>query len=329
MTSIVDSLLIRADATGVFSKTQLEVLRRAAMEIADRYVIRPRKNEVARKSDLQPEAYKAFLVLKKANGLSDRSLKQYKYELDRFLLAVGKPLERITSVDIQLYLYKMQNERNNSVTSVNNIRACLGSFFGWAYRQKYLEEDPTLNVPVVKGLKKVYVPLTNEQFELVMNKAKTQRDKAILAVLAGSGIRLGELVGMKLNRLDLQSKRFYVTGKGSKERVCFLTPRAACELKLYLDSREDDCEYVFVTIRKPYRKLGATTVERMMTRLGEQVGFNLHPHMLRHYFADAAHEAGIDTIDISRMLGHESVKTTQIYMSIKTDDLAYKHTRLR
>ena len=327
--SLVDSLLIRADATGVFNKTQLELLRRAAMETADRFVIRPRKNELAKVTDLQPEAYKAFLVLKKAGGLSDKTLKQYKYELDRFLLAVGKPLERITGTDIQLYLFHMQNDKNNGVTSVNNIRAYLSSFFGWATKQKYLSENPMINVSVVKGFKKAYVPLTDEQFELAMSRAKTQRDKAIIAVFAGSGIRVGELTGMKLNRLDLEHKRFYVTGKGNKERICFLTPRAKCELEMYLNSREDDCDSVFVTLRKPYREIDVTTVQRMFTKLGDELGFNFHPHMLRHFFADNAHAAGIDTIDISRLLGHESIETTKIYMSMKTDDLAHKHEKLR
>ena len=73
-----------------------------------------------------------------------------------------------------------------------------------------------------------------------MCKMTTQRDRAIVAVLAGSGIRVGEVCTMQLDRLDLTNKRFYVTGKGSKERLCFLTPRAKVELAKYLSERKGD-----------------------------------------------------------------------------------------
>lgn len=78
-------------------------------------------------------------------------------------------------------------------------------------------------VKPIRGLKKVYEPISPEQFEQIMGKIDNQRDKALLAVIAGSGIRNGEACTMLRSRLDLENKRFYVTGKGNKERVCFLT----------------------------------------------------------------------------------------------------------
>ena len=329
MTQFTDLVLTRLDATGVFTQQQLSIIKANVQALADTFDMKPKGNQVVPYDYLQPEGYKAYLVIKKTEGLSDKSLKAYKFAIDHFLLSVMKPLDQIAPTDIQLYLYKKQTADGNQVSSVNNIRRYLSSFFGWLYDGHWIEENPMKQVKAVKGLKKVYEPITAEQFELMMRKAETPRDRALLAVLAGSGIRVGEACTMRLDRLDITQKKFYVHGKGNKERLCFLTPRAKCELQNYLKTRTDDSPYVFVTERSPIRNLSTGTVNHMFKKLSEDLGFNVYPHKLRHFFADSAHEAGIDVLDISRMLGHESVDTTKIYMSVNTDDLAYKHTRLR
>lgn len=329
MTQFTDLVLTRLDATGVFTQQQLSIIKANVQALADSFDMKPKGNQVVPYDYLQPDGYKAYLVIKKTEGLSDKSLKAYKFAIDHFLLAVMKPLDKIVPTDIQLYLYKKQTADGNQVSSVNNIRRYLSSFFGWLYDGHWIEENPMKQVKAVKGLKKVYKPITAEQFELMMEKTESPRDRAVLAVLAGSGIRVGEACTMRLDQLDLQNRRFRVRGKGNKERICFLTPRAKCELQRYLNTRKDDSPYVFVTERSPKRKVATSTIQGIFKRLTQELGFNVHPHKLRHFFADNAHEAGIDVLDISRMLGHESVDTTKIYMSINADDLAYKHARLR
>lgn len=324
-----DAVLIRLDTTSSFSAQQLTLIRDAIMEMADRYEITPKGNELVSYDCLQPEGYKAYLVIKKAEGLSDNSIKAYKHVIDRFLIAVMKPLENITTTDVQLYLYKKQNADMNQTTSVNNHRRILSGFFGWLYNGGWIQENPMRNVKPVKGLKKAYEPITSEQFELLMGKLSNARDRAIIAVIAGSGIRIGEACTMRLNRLDLEGRRFYVTGKGSKERLCFLTPRALYELKKYLKTRADDSPWVFVSRRAPHGKIRPSAVQHLLNGVSEEIGVRIYPHKLRHFFADNAHEAGLDILDISRLLGHESVDTTKIYLTSNVDDLAHKHMKLR
>lgn len=325
----VDSVLIRLDATNTFTTQQLTIIRDAVREVADTFEIKPKDGQIIPYNYLQPDGYKAYFVIKKTEGLSDKSIKQYRHAVDHFLLNVMKPLEEITQTDIQLYLHKKQSEDGNQVSSVNNIRCYLSSFFGWLYNEKWIPDNPMKNIKTIKGLKKAYEPISAEQFELIMSKLKCQRDRAIVALLAGSGIRVGEASTMRLDRLDLHGKKFFVTGKGNKERVCFLTPRAKVELSEYLKTRTDDSPYVFATRSAPYRQLKTGAIERIFKEVSMALGFRVYPHKLRHFFADNAHEAGIDVLDISRMLGHESVDTTKIYMTSYTDDLAFKHTRLR
>lgn len=329
MEQFIDSVLIRMDQTHSFSNQQTALIRDLLRDICSRYEIRLKGNEIISQDLLYPEGYKAFLIIKKTEGLSDRSLAHYRHIIDHFLLHVMKPLENITSTDIQLYFYKKQSVDGNNVTSVNNIRRALSVFFTWLFNTHWIPHNPILDVKPVRGLKKAYEPISAEQFELIMSKIKNQRDRALITVIAGSGIRNGEACSMLRERLDMDQRRFYVHGKGNKERLCFLTPRAKVELEKYLKTRSDDSPYVFVSRRKPYTQITTSCVGTVFRDLSKELGFRVYPHKLRHFFADNAHAAGIDVLDISRMLGHESIDTTKIYLTSNADDLAFKHTKIR
>ena len=329
MEQFIDAVLLRANATEIFSNKHLSVLKEILQQIADNYEITTKENALISYDYLQPEAYQAFLVIKKAEGLSDKTIKQYKYIIDHFLLSMMKPLEDITTTDIQLYLYKKSHTDNNQVTSVNNIRRILSTFFTWLFNSHWIPNNPMFNIKPIKGLKKTYDPITPEQFEQIMGSLIHPRDKALIATLAGSGIRNGEACSMLLEDLDLENKRFKVIGKGNKERICFLTPRAKYELKKYLATRNDNTPYVFVSKRQPYKNISTHCIDALFQKLSNKVGYTVYPHKLRHYFADNAHTAGIDVLDISHMMGHESINTTKIYMSSNVEDLAYKHTKLK
>lgn len=329
MEQFIDSVLIRMDQTHSFTQQQIGLVRDIVSDLCSHYEIKLKGNEIVSTDILMPEGYKAFLIIKKTEGLSDRSIAQYKHILDRFLLHVMKPLENITSTDIQLYLYKKQSVDGNNVTSANNVRTVLSVFFTWLFNTHWIPDNPILSVKTIKGFSKAYEPISSEQFELIMSKITNQRDRALIAVMAGSGIRNGEACSMRLDRLDMDHRRFYVLGKGNKERLCFLTPRAKVELERYLRTRDDDLPNVFASLKKPTKPISTACLNRIFKNLSIDLGFRVYPHKLRHFFADNAHAAGIDVLDISRMLGHESIDTTKIYLTQNADDLAFKHTKIR
>ena len=207
MTQFTDLILTRLDATGAFSKQQLSIIKANVQAVADTFDMKPKGNQVVPYDYLQPEGYKAYLVIKKTEGLSDKSLKAYKFAIDHFLLSVMKPLDQIVPTDIQLYLYKKQTADGNQVSSVNNIRRYLSSFFGWLYDGHWIEENPMKQVKAVKGLKKVYEPITAEQFELMMRKAETPRHRVKRSLLSCSG---QSPAGRIPARLMTQSTRYLI-----------------------------------------------------------------------------------------------------------------------
>ena len=329
MEQVIDAIMVRLSTTNSLSVQQMEVVKYAVTDVLKDYEITPQKNQLVCKDVLTPPGYKEFFVDKIMQGLSDKSINQYKFQIDSFLRTVQKKIDEISSEDISMYIYNKKMVDHATTRYQNHIRNCLSSFFGWLSDHEYIRKNPIRNVKTIKEKKVIKSGITSEELEKLMDATDNQRDKAIVAVLAGSGIRRAELCGMTLSELDLQAKRFKVCGKGNAERYCFLTPRAKYELERYLAERPSDSPYVFVSLRSPHDKLQPSSINRLMTKLGEKAGVQNHTHKLRHFFADNAHEAGLDVLDISRMMGHASVSTTQIYISQNIEDLAVKHSRIR
>ena len=329
MEQMIDAIMLRLNQSQKLSITEMDLVRHVIMDVIKDYEVKPMKHQIITTDLFCPKGYQEFFVDKIMQGLSDQTIKQYKFVVDSFLRSVCKRIETITSEDIAMYIYNKKVLDNVSTTYQNHIRHCLSAFFTWMYDHKYIPENPIRNVKGIKQKQIIKTGFTDEEFEKLMSAACCSRDRAILAVLAGSGIRRSELCGITFSDLDLQNKRFKVCGKGNKERTCFLTPRAKYELERYIQERTDDCPYVFVTLRKPYRQIDSDTLTDIVTKIGERAGVESYTHKLRHYFADNAHESGLDVLDIARLMGHASVNTTNIYISKNVNDLALKHSRIR
>ena len=329
MEKIIDAVMLRLSKTEKFDTEKLMVVRFALAEVLNNYKLTEIKNEVAPADLLNPPGYQEFFVDKIMQGMSKKTIDMYKYCIDRFLAKMHKPIERITGDDIALYLYSKRTTEKASERYTNNLRRYLSTFFRWLFEHEYIAKNPMIHVKPVKVPARVKHQLTVEEFEMLMKNTATQRDRAMFAVMAGSGLRRGEVCDMKRSNLDLENNRFTIVGKGNKERTCFLTSRAKMELRLYLQSRDDDSDYVFVRSRFPHDQLSVQGINYIIGQTGKRAGLQVHPHMLRHYFAGCAHDANIDVVDIARMMGHASISTTQIYIASDPDDLAYKHRRLR
>ena len=120
-------------------------------------------------------------------------------------------------------------------------------------------------------------------------------------------------------------------GKGRKHRVSFLNAKAEVALKKYLDTRNDDCEYLFATVKKPYRNLQKDGVEKIVRNIAQRassnIGKRITPHILRHTTATTALQSGMPIADISKLLGHESIDTTMIYAKSSLEDVRSGHKK--
>ena len=206
------------------------------------------------------------------------------------------------------------------------------SFFRFLQLDGYRDDDPSelLESPQIGDhLPEVLSPEEVDQLEagIDLSKWEGQRNKAIIEVLFSCGLRVSELVNLKLSNLYLQEEFVRVVGKGSKERLVPISQKAIKELRYWFEDRNlmtikpGEEDYVFLNRRGGH--LTRTMILIMIKQQAEMAGIQktISPHTLRHSFATALLEGGADLRIIQALLGHESIGTTEIYTHIDTSTL--------
>jgi integrase/recombinase XerD len=206
------------------------------------------------------------------------------------------------------------------------------SFYRFLTMDGYVEQDPSelLENPVVPDHLPEY--LTTDEVDQLeasidLEKAEGQRNRAIIEVLFSCGLRVSELVALRLSQLFMDEQYVRVYGKGAKERLVPLSPRAVAELTAWfsdraqLDIKPGEEDYVFLNRRGHH--LTRTMILIMLKRQAEAAGIQktISPHTLRHSFATALLEGGADLRIIQLLLGHETIGTTEIYTHVTTQSL--------
>jgi integrase/recombinase XerC len=245
-------------------------------------------------------------------------------------------MEKVDRMAIRRYLGFLH--RKNKKSSIARKISTLRSFFKFLVREQVLTSNPARTVRAPKVEKHLPTTLTvDEAFRLMeaprhpsknsssdvpQNSRKT-RDRAILELLYSSGLRVGELVGLNLNQLDLDLGIVKVMGKGRKERIVPVGMKAAEALKAYMEERGVLTGEEPLFINPKGGRLTARTVGRLVKSYSKRSGIfrNVSPHSLRHTFATHLLDAGADIREIQEMLGHASLSTTQRYTHLSMGKL--------
>lgn len=293
-------------------------------EVLSNYQV-TRKTQLDIENDLN-EKIEIFLSSRKIEGLSDKTLAGNKIELGMFAKFVNKAVVQITTSDIRKYL-----AHNNTwmISTVDTKLSTIKTFFSWMVKEEMLLRDPSAKIKAPKKPKRLPKSLSVEELEIVRESCKTLRERALMEVMYATGCRLSEVMNMKINDINLQEMSLRVIGKGDKERVVYLSFKALYHTRKYIKSRTDDCEYLFVTDRKPARQMVDRTMGRIIDKIQSRakVSKKLTPHVFRHTFATLAMENGADLADVQQLLGHENPSTTQIYAHISEERKKQAHKR--
>ena len=232
--------------------------------------------------------------------------------------------------DLRFYLMYLKEEKNDSNSSIDRKLSGLRGFYKFLANEGIVSKNVFSLVNGPKKEKKLpryfeYNEL-EELFNVCDDTPMGQRDLLILEMLYGTGVRVGELVNIKVKDIDLSSKSILILGKGNKERI--VTYGEYCEETLVKYSNDGyhrlnvlNEDYLFLN------KNGGVITERGVRYVLEQIikktslNKNISPHMLRHSFATHLLNEGCDLITVQKLLGHESIKATQIYTHVTTDRL--------
>lgn len=263
--------------------------------------------------------YLEYLEVEK--GLSNNTVEAYRRDLADFIDTCGcENFNQIQRTNINSYIRNL-HENNYSPTSVMRKIASLRGFFKWLCVNEYCKNNPTLTLEQPKVPKKLPKVMSIQEIETILNQNLNKLEKVILELLYGCGLRVSELVNLKINDYDLNAKYLTAYGKGSKERMVPLGSKAIQAIKNYLPERDYLLQkYRLDTkqllIHEHGRKITRQDVYNFIHAQGQKIHKTISPHTLRHSFATHLLENGADLRVVQELLGHSDVSTTQLYTHI-------------
>lgn len=262
--------------------------------------------------------YLEFLEVEK--GLSENTLEAYRRDITELFDFCTKELSEISRQDINSYILKLREE-NYTSTSVTRKIASFRGFFKWACANEILFKNPTTTLELPKNPKRLPKVLTLQEIQILLKENLTPKERVIFELLYDCGLRVSELVNMKINDIDMSGKFLTCTGKGSKERIVPFGNCAIDAIKNYLPQRDFlILKYKLSTKRLLINEQGKTVTRQeiytFISEQGKKIHKTISPHTLRHSFATHLLENGADLRVVQELLGHSDVSTTQLYTHI-------------
>lgn len=265
-------------------------------------------------------------MMKKVPKLSKQTAKYYLLTINHFIEFTGKSLLNVTDMDVEYYLHNYA-KKGNTETTVNNERRNLSAFFSWMRKSHLISENPVDNVEKWTEVEKPIDYLRDWEFEALRDACKRQqgekikdinayrealRDRALLEFLRSTAIRVGECVSINRSDIDWNNGEVLVYGHKTKRyRKACIDDVAKYHLKKYIDSRMDDNEALFVSLKSPHRRMQKTSIEYAIRSIADRsiLDRRVYPHLLRKTTATNMAKRGCPRELIAFYLGHKDGNT--------------------
>ena len=330
-------------------QNDLELLKNTLSIVLNDYDVYKAKNEIM---EWNPEEnyrlLRLFLIAKKVQGCTDRTIEYYRQINMHFLEELHVPLCETKTEHIRYYIANREIRDHVTKCTQNNERRCISSFFNWLTKEEYIKKNPMLKLEMIRQPKKKKEAFTDIEVEKMRAELETGYDKAIFEVLLSTGCRVTELCNIKVE--DIKNDEVLVHGKGQKDRIVYLNAKALVAVENYIKERNDENPFLFPgAVGLPERVQGnrrrnekywykeprnineshvdVGTVEGKIRKLGKKLNIRAHPHKFRRTCATRALLHGMPLMSVSKMLGHENVGTTQIYLDLNNDELKAAHKK--
>ncbi len=277
--------------------------------------------------------------LRVERGLANNTVQAYSKDLARFIqfLEDKKTTPEDVSVE-QILEYISAIRRYLSSRSVARNISTIKTFFRFLVTEKKIKSSPARLLETPKLSQKLPVILTQNETKTLLSQPDIssvtgQRDKAMLEVLYGTGLRVSELISLKISDINLEAGYLRTMGKGSKERIIPIGEKAVDSIKDYISNgrikllKGRQSPFLFLNFRgKPLTRQGFW---KIIKKYGATAGIQkeISPHKLRHSFASHLLEGGADLRSVQIMLGHADISTTQIYTHVTTKHLKETHRK--
>jgi integrase/recombinase XerD len=278
--------------------------------------------------------YLDFLAVEK--GLARNTVESYERDLRKYLFFMkDKSHDEITQNDVVSFLSHLSSS-GISMPSIARSLAAVRGLHKYLIMDSLARTDPTVNLETPRGWKRLPKTLSTADVDALLSQPNMAtpiglRDKAMLELLYATGLRVSELVGLRLQDLNLERGFLIVMGKGSKERAVPMGEVAAAAVKRYLESGRttllngSDSDLLFISSKRRgiTRQMFWERIKLYALKTG--IGMAISPHTLRHSFATHLLDNGADLRAVQAMLGHSDISTTQIYTHVSMERLRKIH----
>ena len=285
------------------------------------------------------QGFLSYLTAEK--GLSKNTATSYQLDLKKFqafLTAKNADFLSFSKADIVDFVQKLRDE-NYSAASICRFISTIRGLCKYLLVERRITEDPSENLQAPKKWERLPKAISIEDVKRLLeasyadtlSKPVANRDYVMFELLYSSGLRVSELISLRLEDISFDAGFLRVIGKGSKERIVPLHMRALERLKRFISLerpeilRKRNSSYLFIT-----RRGGPMTRQRFwqtMKKLGKRTGLDISPHTMRHSFATHLLEGGADLRSLQKLLGHADISTTQVYTKVTTDRLKQVYSK--
>lgn len=312
---------------GRLTGDQISLVQDVLVLALDRYEVQERCTEVSVCAHSSEELLRRFVATKRVEGIAETTLRRYVYVNQRMMNFIGKPIEEITTYDLRFYLSHKRQTDGVSNRTLDGMRRCFSSFFGWLSDEGVIDRNPCGMLKQIKSRQSIKKPFTAEEVERIRKACTEQRDLALVDFLYSTGCRVSELTALNISDIDFATHECIVIGKGNKERTVYLSDVAMLNLREYLLGRADGNPALF--IGRGGDRLGKNGIEALLRRLGKTAGVDdVHPHRYRRTLATNLLDRGMPMQDVAAILGHADLKTTQIYCYISQSNVRQAYFKL-
>jgi len=287
---------------------------------------------IARKRNYYVKDFLLYLTVQK--NLSPRTIKAYEHDLKKFFDFLSPYLEQeLTLQDIDdrtvmEFLSHLKLDKSYSAKSLNRKISSLSTYFSFLEKEKFIEHSPLNKIDTVKLPVRLPKALESNELDRLIHAIDSQeensenaiflkkRDKAIVELFYATGMRISELAGLTLSKINLLEGFARVIGKGNKERIVFINKNAVKSVQDYLNIRPViEKDNLFVSQKGG--ELTVRAIQHLFAKYIKKSGLPWSsPHAIRHTFATHMLDGGADLVTIKELLGHANLSTTQIYLSV-------------
>lgn len=304
-----------------YDPEEIAVISNIVTKTLSEYEITERCTDLVPQDDLNEKLIRRYQACLLVDGKSNKTAYQYTRTARKLSDLIRKPFPEIGAYDVRFFL-AIEKERGLSNSSLENTRANLSAFFQWLTDDEVIPKNPVSKIKPIKCPKEVKEAFSDVELDALRSSCRSIKERALIEILVSTGVRVSELASMEVKDVDLNTLAVHVVhGKGSKERITYMTAVAAKHLLSYLRQRKEDGPALFYN--KNHAPLASSGIRHILNTIAKRAGVtNVHPHRFRRTFATNLARRGMEIQEIQKLLGHTNINTTMVY--VQTDDSKVK-----